>query len=85
MAYEYDPITGRNMADREAERHPGIRAGAGSTPWLILAGAVVAILALLFAFGGPTEEGTSGGDSMPATGEEVAPGSDGESQSAPAD
>ncbi|MCC5969652.1 MAG: hypothetical protein JJU15_06855 [Pararhodobacter sp.] len=80
MAYEHDPITGRSISERP------VGAGrSGSAPWLILAGVVLAVLVLLFAFGGgrdqtaPTTGAPAGGGEVapmgtaPATGTETAP------------
>ncbi len=68
MAYEYDPFTGRNAPGPENK----VRPAGKSTPWLLLAGVVVAILALLFIFGG-TGDQTPATTGAPATGGEVAP------------
>ena len=66
MAYEYDPITGRNTAERlDYNRSKG---GSAATPWLVAAGIVAALVVLLWIFGG-------GADQTPALapGGEVAP------------
>jgi len=71
MAYEYDPITGRNMAERND--HLRAKGSSTATPWLLAAAAVVAIIALLWIFG----SGGSETQTPPAFGtipnDEVAP------------
>lgn len=70
MAYEHDPITGRTTA----ERHDTVRpTGSRSpTPWLVAAAVVVALIALLWIFGG-TGQQTPATTGAPATTGEVAP------------
>lgn len=72
MAYEYDPITGRNMPDRNDPAR--VRASSSATPWLLAAAVVAALVALLWIFGGTGNEtqGTAPAGA-PATGGEVAP------------
>lgn len=53
MAYEYDPITGRNTA----ERKDFVRTGrSGGAPWLLAAAIVAALVALLWIFGGTADQ-----------------------------
>lgn len=73
MAYEHDPVTGRNMADRQDRIHVENK-NRSSTPWILAAAVVAALVLLLWFFGGTgTQQPVNQPGAAPTTGGEVAP------------
>lgn len=87
MAYEYDPITGRNTV--EPNDPARVKGSSSATPWLLAAAVVAALVLLLWIFGGTGTDGTApvgapaGGEvapmgTAPAVGGDTAPATGGE-------
>lgn len=77
MAYEHEYLTGRRPADPQHIDHENRPSDA--RPWLIVAGVVVALLALIWVMGGAT-----GGDPAPAGNPGALPGTEAPGAIAPA-
>ena len=75
MAYEHDTITGRGAPEREARMHTEIRTDrSAATPWIVAAAVIVALVALIWMFGGTAnKQPVNAGGGAPATSGEVAP------------
>ena|SRR5690554_4414141 len=75
MAYEHDTITGRSAAEREARIHTEIRTDrSAATPWIVAAAVIVALVALIWIFGGTAnQQPVNAGGGAPVTSGEVAP------------